>query len=279
MYKLYQFDGITLPSASPDDDISTGAVDAALIDVPGGAVDAWGATAKDPRKQIISQSGLVFGIDTYLVDESGNHILDDLGNIIAIGTAANMERLQVDALKRLNGRRATLTRKRLDDSVIHWKTARLLGVQHNQTARGAAVSLLRSTFETAMVGWRGATEQRATVTYPTGNTIIVTNQGDFQINDAVFAITVSSTVTAVQVTSTTGIDLRWTGSAAAGYSLVIDAGKQSVLLAGANAYSGFSLGTGHTVAGWLPLPVGNTTLALTITGAGLVEVIYYDQYA
>ncbi|MBK8772665.1 MAG: hypothetical protein IPM06_19870 [Rhizobiales bacterium] len=278
-YKLYQFAGVTLPTGAPEDDQSTGETPTSLVNSVGGVFNAWGADVRLARKQTFTQKGIYSGVTTYLVDHSGNHILDHSGNRILVGSAGTMMRGKVDALKRLQGRQGSVTRYRLSDAAIHFKTARLLKVQHDATFSDYNMATLRSTFETTMVNWRATAQRSATMAYTGVAFANTNNRGEFTVDDAILTITASSTITTLTITTDNGTDLRWTGTLASGQALVINAGTQTVTKAGVNAYSGFSFGAGHTVATWLPLAVGDNLLSIAGNGAGTAVLTWYDQFA
>jgi hypothetical protein len=278
-YKLYQFNGITLPLGMAEDDLSTGEVETSLVASVGGVFNAWGTGVRLPRKQTITQRGIYWAELTYLIDHSGNHIKDHANNRILVGTASNRLRGHIDALKRLIGQQASLTRYRMDDAATQWKTARLLKVQHDQVATDLNYSNLRSTWETTMAGWRSLTQCSVSAPYSAVGIFLAHNAGDMPVYDGVLTITASSTITTLTIATDHGVDLRWTGSLAAGAALVLDCGAQTILNAGANAYTGLSIGTGHTVAGWLPLDVGDNIITITGDGAATVVLTWYDQFA
>ena len=63
-------------------------------------------------------------------------------------------------------------------------------------------------------------------------------------------------------------DWTWRGTLAPTKQLIIDAGSQTVLNAGAGAYLGFALGANHAVAPWLYLEPGPNSLSITVDAPG-----------
>ena len=280
-YLITEFDGVALPEYEPEQDDSAAEVQSILIDSIGGVTDYYGATARLPRKYGIEVTGTYLGETTYLVDEGDNYIVDEAGNYIIAGDAINILRAQVQALRAKVGRRGQLVRIRQDDDVEQWITARLLQVRHdkrqNEMARLAKMTCL---FESTHTAWRAATATQKSVSASDGvaTGLTVSNGGDVTVYDATLTVArTSGTITGVTVTGS-DIALSWAGSLASG-ALVIDCAAQTVRAAGVNAYSGFTLNSGHTARGWLPLEQGATPLVVTVTGgAATVTVAHYNQF-
>lgn len=279
-YGLVQFGNVLLPEAMPEDDLSTGVVDSALQDSIGGAFDYFGARQRLPRSQVYRQRGLYVGELTYLVDHVGNNMVDHAGNYMIAGTALQMLQGQIDAIKAMQGKQAQLWRQRLQDGILHWKTARLLQVEHTQEINDAGVVAdVLCQFETLMAGWRSATLTTVTGTAIAGApaTLNAYNTGDFTILDAILRVQrTSGTITQVAILGS-GIDITWTGSYTG--TLIIDTGNQTVMT-GSDQYSGFVLNAGHTQDTWLPLAEGHNFLTVTVTGGNAnLSIQYYPQSA
>lgn len=282
-YQIIEFDGIVLPYYNPEQQDSAAPVESSLLQSIGGVADYYGATTKRARMYGIELTGIYLGELTYMVDESGNRIVDEAGNYLIAGTGENMLRTQVQALRAKTGVRGQLVRIRQDDDAREWITARLLRVTHDKRREEMArLAKLSCTFESAMTAWRAETAAVATGMAASGAALVLlaTNGGDTTVRDAVMSVACTSgTITAVTVTGS-GISLAWAGSLATGQTLEIDAGdEQTVRVGTTDAYSGLTLGSGHTVAGWLPLGVGVTVLTVTVTGGdATVTVTHYDQF-
>lgn len=284
-YRISAFGAVNLPDAMTEDDLSTVRVRSGLADTLGGAVDVFGARQRLPGRQELSVSGLYVGDVRYLVTATGNQLVDHNGNLLIASTGRNWLRQQVDALRGMVGKRASLWRRRDDDGAQQWRTARLLGVQTKQdTERWAAeVAEINATFETAQAAWRAANAvtDSASLSANVTATKVVTALGNAPVEDAVITMTAAGgTLTSLRVRVTAlGVDWTWTGSLAAGQSLVVDCGAMTVRKQGADAYSGFVLNAGHTAAGWLPLAVGDNSVLLLTSGAGgTCAISHYDQW-
>lgn len=278
-YALTDFNEVALPGRMPEDDLSTGMAENSLLDSIGGAFDYWQTVQRPPRKRTIPFRGIYTGETTYLVDEAGNYIVDEAGNYIIAGYAANILRAQIDALLAQQGRRGSLWRER-EDGALQWLTARLQSVNYIRKVDDAYTATIDCQFETLDYAWRAETATQKSVNASAGVAagLTVSNGGDVTVYDATLTVArTSGTISGVTVTGP-GVAWTWAGSLASG-ALVIDCAAQTVRAAGVNAYSGFSLGAGHTARGWLPLEPGDTPLVVTVTGgAATVTVTHYNQF-
>lgn len=281
-YQFTKFDGIELPLYNHQQNHDPMPAESTIIDSVGGAWDWFGTARRRGRKQIIPFRGMFTAEQYGLVDDSGNPVVDESMQQIIVAEGVAALRAKVVALLEKRGVRGPLWRKRLDDNVLEWKTARLLQIGWPRKWEDhGLLAELSFQFETYMEGWNAATatasSDSAVAATPLGLT--VENAGQIPVDDGVFTVTrTSGTITTVAVTGT-GIDWTWTGSLGASDVLTIDAGNQTVKKTGADAYSGFVLGGSHTAQGWLPLAEGDNTLTVTLTGGnGTVAVSHYDQF-
>lgn len=283
-YQYIEFDGVALPlydHSQPHDVMPS---EPTLLDSVGGAFDWVGSSRRKGRKQLISLTGVYVGELTYLVDSVGDYLVDELGNYLIAGDAETVARDQITQLMAKKGVRGQLIRKRLDDDVEQWKTARLLSVAWPRKWEDHAVKAeLTCQFESRMEYWHAASATTTSVSATSGVTLpmVVENSGE-QVDDAVITVTrTSGTITAVSlVCSALGIALSWTGSLGASEVLTIDCGAQTVKENTTDSYSGFALTpVYHTAAGWLPLSHGNHTFLVTVAGGNAtVAIQHYNQY-
>lgn len=280
-HQIYEFDGVTLPLYNQQQELGTGAVASSIVLSAGGAFDWAGSARRLPRLQASTVTGIYAAEmdgDT-LVTDVGDRIIESAGvAIITHGGRADL-RAQVAAIKAKIGARGTLRRRRFDDFMVaEWRTARLIDVRERGVVeeRGYRAGL-DLTFETVLPGWRAASQSTASLL----TNALVGVTGNLPVRHAVLTVTASAEITTVTVYSAErGIDWTWTGTLAAGTSLVINDEAQTVLNAGANAYSGLVLGSGHTAAGWLDLEPGNQSLSVTVVGtASAVSLAWYGVYA
>lgn len=276
-YRLHMFGNVKLPLGMAEDDLSTGAVDSGLVDAIGGAFDALGSRQRLPRRRTIAHTGIYSGEKTYLVTHTGANLVTHTGARLIVGDAKTVLRGQVDALRAKIGQMDTLWRLREDDGNLQWVSARLLSVGYDQRVQDVQTARLQSRFETLMAGWRSQAQQVATANYNRVAFVLAHNGGDLPVEDAVITVTAASTITTLAITMP-GSDLRWIGSMTAGQALIIDCGAKTVKKAGTSAYGGFSLGAGHTAAGWLVLAAGNNLINVTGDGSGTAAINWYNKF-
>lgn len=254
-YSLVTFDSVALPLGMSEDPLSTGDVTPGLIGAAGGVYDRYGARTVLPRSREIAFRGRYDG-----------------------SSSASALRTALDALRAKIGVRALLVRKRDDDAVLQSLYARLLTVDGRWLLEDGASAMLDLRFETAEPSWRHATG--STATGSVGGSTSIVNDGTAPIVDAVVTLTASggALVNPTLTIAGWGIYLKYTGSIADTKTLVIDCGAMTVKNDGANAYSGFSLESGHTARGWMPLPVATSALAVAGTGSGSVSVAFTRRY-
>lgn len=279
-YRIYEFDGVALPDVLPEDDLASGTVASSIVESAGGAFDWAGSARRLPRRIVVPFAGAYGGgPDTIgLVTEDGDRIIETTNVPIVVGTAALLMRDARDMLTAKIGVRGSLWRRRESDSAAQWRTARLLSVGGTRVVSDVdAIVNLTANFETTMPGWRASAQSTASLL----SNALVSVGGTLPVRHAVLTVTASATITAVTVYSAErGIDWTWTGTLAAGASLVVNDEAQTITNAGADAYSGLVLGSGHTAAGWLDLEPGNQAVNVTVTGtASAVSLAWYDVYA
>jgi len=284
-YQIYEFDGVALPIYNPEQDLSTGTVNSTLLASVGGTFDVWSAYQRTPRMTKHAVGGIYAADDALLllVDHAGNQIVDHAGNRIMVATDTQQVRGLVDALRAKVGVRGSLWRRRWDDTTVtQWKTARLLSVQEKSSLEQRTVAAqCDCVFESAMANWRDATVDTISGTLVAGGQVglLLEDEGNATIEDSTITVTAAGTITSLQFAiAALGIDLRYTGTIGAGSVLTIDCGTQTVTVNGVAAYSGFSLGSGHTARSWLPLPPGPWAMLVGSDGAGTVASSHYDQW-
>jgi len=131
-------------------------------------------------------------------------------------------------------------------------------------------------FTTIGRAWRGEVRQIASDTFSASGSFTLTNAGNVTCKNLVVRIIASGAAT---VTLAVGGFTMTVSSTAANDELVIDCAGRTVRKNGTDDYANVSFGGANTTADWLPLAVGDNTLAVTLTGAE-VEIIaqWYDTY-
>lgn len=283
-YRITSFGTVNLPTAMAEDDLSTARVPSSLVNTLGGAVDVFGARQRLPSRQELRVSGLYLGTVRYLTTHAGDQLVDHAGNLLVVSSGRAYLREQLDLLRGMVGKRDRLWRRRDEDGLLQWRTARLLAVEsQGDVDRWAAeVAEATATFETAQGTWRGAAvvTDSATLTAGVTATKTIAALGNAPVEDAIVTLVAAGAITSLRVRCTAaGVDWTWAGSLAAGQTLLIDCGAMTVRKQGVDAYAGFTLNAGHTAAGWLPLAVGDNALLLLASGAGgTATITHYDQW-
>lgn len=279
-YRIYEFDGVALPDVLPEDDLSSGAVASSIVESVGGSFDWAGSARRLPRRIVVPFAGAYGGGsgNVYLVAENGDRIIEVAGNPIIAGAEALLMRDAVDLLKAKIGVRGALHRQRESDGAVQWRLARLLSIGGTRTVEDVATIVkLTASFETLQAGWRSLAQSSVSLL---GNALVEV-AGNLPVRHAVLTITAAGTISAMRVVcAERGIDWTWTGTLATGASLVVDDEVQSIQNAGANAYSGFVLGAGHTAAGWLDLEPGSQSVSVSMAGpASAVGLAWWNVFA
>jgi len=283
-YLYTTFDGVALPLYDHSQSHDMMPSEPTLLDSVGGAYDWVGTGRRKGRKQTLSLTGVYIGELTYLVDDAGNYLVDDVGDFLISGDSETMARSQIAELMAKKGTRGQLFRKRLDDAVLEWKTARLLSVSWQRKWEDHAVKAeLTCQFESRMEYWHAATatttsgNATASVALP----VMVENTGE-QVEDATITVTrTSGTITVVSlVCAELGIALEWAGSLGASEVLTIDCDAQTVKKNTTDSFGGFTLTpVYHTAAGWLPIPKGSYLFSATVVGGNAtVAISHYTQF-
>lgn len=284
MYQYTEFDEIPLPVQDHTQQHDPTSAESTVVDSVGGAFDWLGSTRRRGRRQIITFTGTYSGEVHNLIDDASDPLVDDGGDNLIVGSAAQDVRASVTAIMEKIGQRGTLWRTRLDDDVQQWKTARLLSIPwEREVVDVGLLAELTCQLETTMDAWRAESSSSDSVGTSSGvpAALTVDNGGSLSVTDAIITVThTSGTITQVDIDdAAAGIDLTWTGSLGSGNVLTIDCGAQTVKKGSADAYSTFSLGSGHTVQGWCPLAVGaNPIVVKTTGGAATVAITYYEQF-
>lgn len=280
-YQYTTFDGVDLPTYNPQTDLSSGAVDSALVDSIGGAFDVVGVGGlRLPRKATVTVNGVyVSDGPNYIVDHLGNFIVDHLGNFIVSGDAGADLRTQIDELYGKLGKRGRLYRTRFDDSSRQYKTARLLHVNHQRQLDDRLFkSTVTATFETTDAGWHENSLNIVTPSLIAGlTTFQVSMPGNCTVTDALLFFNATASVTSINVVGS-GIDWTWNGTLASGDTLQIDCASQTIRAEGFDAYAYLTLNPNHTSSSWFPIAPGVNTYNVTANGTIDLEIFFHDQW-
>jgi len=265
VYTLAQFSTVTLPIYNPSGQFPTAPAQRTSLRVVGGTYD---------DSPTVARYEFPYTLNWQAVE--------------AKDTAAAM-RTAIDALRPLVATRSLLWRKGLDDGSYQYCEATLMSLYTETDVRAHLYQ--RINFEWLIhTHWYGGqigtpwyldageyldtglfldvTDGSTTLSGDAATSISVTYNGNVVQTDVTCTITNgtgSDNITAITV-AIGDTDLDWTGTLAAGKSLVIDGGAWSVLLDGADDYDDLSRGSSHALDTWFQLENGANTGTVTLTG-------------
>jgi hypothetical protein len=281
---LERFDDLTLPLIEATQDIGAIGTRVAYMNLPsGGVYDAYGDGVAPRGQYTLSARGEVHGTRAEILT-------------------------QVDAIRAKRGRRGKLY-ARVDDDSIRWVWARLRNVQAQRSTPNVFRLPVDLSFDITSPVWYGDRHGEGwtfdsgeffdtglVFDEETGDVFTldhtgpisgdITNAGTGSVDNVVLTITAGAdAITAFSMLSTgpNGDDQAWLeygGTIAAGESLIIDAGAQSVTNDGDDAYADFSFGIGHVLSGWFRLDPGITQISGSITSTtdATLSVTFSDGY-
>jgi len=278
-YQVYKFDDVWLPVGNNDVEMGPGQADSGLVDSAGGVFTLWPDYQRYPRRSPVDVSGSYVGATMFETDEAGNYIVDEAGNRIVGHSAAVDLRVKLQALQSKIGAWGTLWRRTLPgQDVEQWKTAKLLRARWQQRhTDGGALAEVSCLFETRMPGWHAEDQTTDTATFTASGLqqLNVDNGGELRVDDAEIVITSGSGgYTSVRVQcADTGVDWTFTGgTAATGATRTIDCDTGTIRSGSdVDMYEYFTLNSGHTARGWLPLEVGNNQLIVIQQNTAMLE--------
>jgi hypothetical protein len=278
-YQITHFDSVALPLANLKQDRGTPEVPSPLRRYIGGVADVAGANQQYPDIAQIALTGTYYGEPGALINQAGVYLATQAGDHISVGSATNRLRSQLEDLNAKLGVRGQLWRTLADTGTRQWKYARLLRAAHVGKVESHLIRAeLQLLFETYQPAWCSAS--LVTATGNAGTPLIASIGGNVNVRDAILAITAGATISSITITGV-GISLQWTGTLTSGQILRIDSGLRTVRIGSAtNAYSGFTVASGHTSDRWLDLPPGLNTLHVRTNGnvAATLSLTYYDQW-
>lgn len=275
-YVLERFGSVNLPGYDAASEIGAGPARLWLLPLPGGGLfDGLGSSQAPVGDVKISDQASLLG-----------------------SSKADLE-TQFKTLRALIGKRDKLYRRLEGAGALEWCYARLANIR--VLRRSEHVFSLDVGLEFAMISraWYAESAQNvynadpldaaddltttgaeSPAAYPV--TLNFTHAGNVDQPDVTFTITAGSgNVTAVTIqNTTTGHQFSWSGTLAAGNSLVIDCGALSVKNNGADDYNAFTPPTNKEE--WMVFRPGLNALSISITEAGTesaIRVQFYDAYA
>lgn len=276
--RLTQFGTYTLPLYNKRDQVGTGDTGGNLITlVTGASYDHYGNET---------------------APEAANTITTSFEIIDTTATAVQTAR---DAIRALAGLKRRLWAQ-MPDGTLRFVWARLSRVRMERRREYIYYQPVELTFEIAQPGWNGqgydAPWYLDTGEYldsglflylsgrwmPTSSpaSLSASNGGNRTVTNAVLTVTAGSdTISNIRVVCGS-CDWTWSGTVLATKVLAIDCGARSIINNGADAYDSLTLNAGHTVADWLQIASGGSTLTVTYTGnssdTATFDLTYYDGW-
>lgn len=275
-YNLNKFGQTDLPKVNAEPDVGTGPAKSDLVNIPGGWFDPQGTAQADAQTHIIPLACALIGATKTALDDA------------------------YDTVRALKGVRDKLWRLRADGD-IQWIWARMIEIQAVRDYRVPHRLPMTISFQRLSPLWNGLRSDDGwlldagdrldeglyldgtpTVLNTSPKNITVTNSGNATVKNAVITVTaVGTDITALTIAKSGETQLVYSGTIAAGESLVIDCGAWSVENDGTDDYANFALGASHAIEEWLHLEPGNNTITVTKTGGGTTSTIgftYYDGW-
>ena len=223
----------------------------------------------------------------------------------AVGPTESVARDQINALKALIGSRAKLWRTEAGATIpkAHWCWARLADVDDSMRAQMPNWIVPVTLGFTIMGPWKGLQHRdgwyfdsgqffdaglafdsnEKTVLGANPRTVVVDNNGNLPVRDAVLWITAgTAAITALKIGIAGVTEFEYTGTIAAGTRLTIDCENKNVLNGTAPGWADLALTANHKIADWLVLQPGNNDVVVTRTGGNTdstIEFRYSDGWA
>jgi hypothetical protein len=201
-----------------------------------------------------------------------------LHNVPHRGIYSENVQTNVDGLMGLLGQRLQLWRRRLSDSALQWKYAKLTSCRWQRDKEQSQHAEVDATFE-AEGAWKASALSSAARTG--AGVLSVGASGKAWIWDATLTFVASSTTTHTWTVTdvTAGCNLTWSGSVNSGQSVVIDSGAWAVTKAGADAYSSLTINSGHAAQRLLVIsPAGQSFVFSVAAGGGTFTLRWYPQW-
>jgi len=223
------------------------------------------------------------------------------GELVA-DTAAGLD-VAYRALLAYRGKRERLYRLRADGVTWEWTTARLLKVTATKSPGDILVQRVQLQFKGGDPAWSGgyhggwllddghyldsglsldSGEEYALDAAP--KSITLANGGETPVHAVQIVVTaagsgITNLVIQRKIAGVVQEHLVYSGTIAAGKSLVIDTGDASVANDGSDDYAHFTLGASHVSDWWLTLEPGNNVIEVTRTGgnnSSTVNFYYWE---
>ncbi len=279
--RLTQFKTYTLPAYNKRDLLGQGNSAGALLDLPGGgAYDAYGT------------------------DQAPEDVLEVSSTFEIIETTASAVQTQYDLIRALRGNVGKLW-ARMPYLTDRWVTARLARMRMERRREYIYYQPLELAWQIAQPGWNGQAHGAGWILddgevfddglyLDMGGAYVVTlTNGALATTNATIANNGNRTVTDVTITVTavgdqitsvrfacSPCDWSYSGTIAAGTSLVVDCGAKSVLNDGTDDYANFQLNPQpsgvQASANWCEFAPGNNAVTMTTSSNAATNTVTFS---
>ncbi|NLE96409.1 MAG: hypothetical protein GX596_00255 [Propionibacterium sp.] len=262
VYSYITFDGTTLPTDDISQDLGTDDSLLQLVDLPNAPpYDAGGDEVATALPRIVQAHCRI------------------------VGASASDVQTTWDGLRAKRGVRGTLTLG-LAGGGTRTREARLKQISAMRYGGHPIEQPVNLVFQLLGECWQGA-DHDDEITLGVGIVSAnITNAGNIVCRDVTVTVTAqTSAITALVIENRTAghiSKIQYTGSIAAGESLVIDCAQWTVENDGTGDYEHLSRRSGHAVTEWLRLAPGVNTIYVTRTGGGATSTCkleFHDAYA
>ena len=274
-YTLVSFGGVALPTKRTITDVGAGDAKDAFQELPGGGVyDGFGSDEAPEEETVISHTGTLVG-----------------------STDINLS-AQSRTLKAVHRTEGVLVRA-LPDGTQEWCIARMTGFRSTRSVKNTRHLEIALKFKKKSANWNGenyfswkldsgykldtglklnsAAYQFTLNVSP--KTVVVNNGGNAAVRNCIITVTAgTAAITALTIAISGVVDIDYTGTIAAGESLVVDCGAFSVENNGTPDSAHWILASGHASEDWLPLEKGDNSVVVTKTGGDVDSVIKFEFY-
>lgn len=278
MYRIDYFDDVILPSALPEDDLSTQVVDSGMVKTVNGSYDSYGSQTVDIGRKTIVHRGL-YTVPSQWVDHDSNCMVDNLGNLLVFDYDTDAIRGRLAPLQEKIGQLLPLWRTLEYTGDRQYTMARLMNIQATRTVKEASqVLMVTSTFEVANPKWIGVAATATASISGSGTKALETINDGLNLNDAVLTITASATISTISIIGM-GTNITITQALTSGQVLTIDCSAPSVKVGTTNAYSGFVINSTHTINDWIRVANGYNLWYVTSDNSCTISLGYNVKWA
>jgi hypothetical protein len=261
MYRLVDFDGVTLPKANVESEVGTVGTRAALTSYRGGVFDADG-------------TGRAVGEYPYQLPY----------RVELVGSSLATLRSELDALRAKRGVRGTLRREGVDAiGTYQWATARLLQVPEVRTARNVYFHPLTLQF-LVLTPWYAATPVTVSSTVTASTVINFANAGMLPVTATTWEITAPVDAAMPEINiyrSDYATNISYNASVAATHVWTLDTASWQVTNNGVADSDNLHISGGQWLPDLIQIEPAGSTYTLAVVGgsaSAAFTVTYYEMY-